>query len=243
MSVTAGEHRFREFDADLQNLTSLIAEMGGWAERQIVEAIDALMKRDRERAQRMVTSDATIDALQQMIEERVVSTIATRRPMAVDLRGLVGILRISNELERIGDLAKNIGKRAVTLNGQDMPRQALRGVDHMASLAIRQLHDVLDSLAHRDATTATAVRNRDEEIDVLYTSLFRELLISMREDPGLITFGIHMLFCAKNIERMGDHATNIAEAICYMIDGRSFAGERPKADSTATITGERLAAH
>src|SRR5262249_51472699 len=131
--------------------------------------------------------------------------------------------------------SKNISKRVVTLNGEDMPRKALRGVKHISSLVQRQLRDVLDSFARRDAEMAMAVWTRDEEIDAMYTSLFREVLTYMMEDPEMITFGIHLLFCAKNIERMGDHATNIAEAVYYMVEGHSFPDERPKADTTAGI--------
>jgi phosphate transport system protein len=240
MSIAMSEHTTKAFDIDLQNLTQLIAEMGGLAERLLTEAVDALMKNDLDRAQRVVASDATIDALQRRIEERAIATIATRQPMAVDLRDIVGILRIANELERIGDLAKNIAKRVMALNGENVPRKALRGVRHMATLAIHQLHDVLDSLADRDVGIATAVWNRDEEIDALYTSLFRELLTYMMEDPETVSFGIHMLFCAKNIERMGDHTTNIAEAVYYMVEGHSIPDERPKADTTSDI-GIRVA--
>lgn len=235
MSMEISEHTTKAFDFDLQTLTQMIAEMGGYAERQLAESIDALAQHDGERAQRVVAADARIDALQRDIEERAIATIATRQPMAVDLRDVVGILRIANELERIGDLAKNISKRVVTLNGKDMPRKALRGVKHIAGLAQSQLHDVLDSFARRDVTVALAVWNRDEEIDAMYTSLFRELLTYMMEDPEMITFGIHLLFCAKNIERMGDHATNIAETVYYMVEGHSFPEERRKADATAGI--------
>ena len=233
--MTIPEHRTRAFDADMRDLVHMIAEMGGHAEKQIAECIDALAKRDGECAQRVVAADAIVDALQHEIEERAVATTATRQPMAVNLREVIGILRIANDLERIGDLAKNIGKRVIVLNGEDMPRQAIRGVKHMAALTLRQLRDVLDSFAQRDSTKAIAVWTRDEEIDTMYTSLFRELLTYMNEDPATISFGIHLLFCAKNIERMGDHATNIAEAVHYMVEGHSLSNERPKADLTSEI--------
>ncbi len=233
--MTITEHRRKAFDADLRDLVHMIAEMGGHAEKQIAECIDALAKRDGECAQRVVAADAIVDALQHEIEERAVATTATRQPMAVNLREVIGILRIANDLERIGDLAKNIGKRVIVLNGEDMPRQAIRGVKHMAALTLRQLRDVLDSFAQRDSTKAIAVWTRDEEIDTMYTSLFRELLTYMNEDPATISFGIHLLFCAKNIERMGDHATNIAEAVHYMVEGHSLSNERPKADLTSEI--------
>jgi phosphate transport system protein len=235
MSIAVGEHTTKAFDADLQNLTRMIAEMGGYTEKQLIESIEALAKRDRERALRVVKADTTVDALQREIEERAVATIATRQPMAVDLRDIVGVLRIANDLERIGDLAKNISKRVMALNGGDMPRKAVRGVSHMGALALDQLRDVLDSFARRDSALALAVWSRDEEIDAMYTSLFRELLTYMMEDPGTIAFGIHLLMCAKNIERVGDHATNIAEAVYYMVEGHPFPDERPKADATSGI--------
>jgi phosphate transport system protein len=131
--------------------------------------------------------------------------------------------------------ARNISKRVATLNGKDMPRKALSGVKHIATLTHSQLHDVLDSFASRDIAMARDVWVRDEEIDAMYTSLFREVLTYMMEDPEMVTFGIHLLFCAKNIERMGDHATNIAEAVCYMVEGHTFSEERPKADMTPGI--------
>jgi phosphate transport system protein len=240
MSMQVSEHTTSAFDADLQKLVQLIAEMGGQVEKQFADSIDALLRHDRSRAEQVVARDGAIDALQQEIEERAVATIATRQPMAVDLRDIVGILRIAGELERVGDLAKNIGKRVVTLNGTEIPRKALSGVKHIANLAQKQLGDVLDSFANRDIPKALGVWTRDEEIDAMYTSMFRELLTYMMEDPGLMTFGIHLLFCAKNIERIGDHATNIAESICYMVEGHSFSENRPKADMTPGI-GSRFA--
>ena len=236
MAIAISDHTTRAFDVDLQELTRMIAEMGGYAERQFVEAVDALTQRDRAHGERVVLADALIDAQQRDVEQKAIATIATRQPMAVDLREIVGILRIANELERIGDLAKNIGKRVAALNGETMPRKALRGVTHITALALQQLRDALDSFAEKDGHKAIEVRNRDEEIDSMYTSLFRELLTYMMEDPGTVAFGIHLLFCAKNIERVGDHATNIAEAVYYMVEGHAFVDERPKADTTSGMT-------
>jgi phosphate transport system protein len=206
----------------------MIAEMGGLAERQIVEVIEALTRRDLERARRSVAADAAIDSLRCSIEERAIETIARRQPMAIDLRGVVGVLRISNDLERIGDLAKNIGKRVIALDGGDIARRSMRGVRHMASLALTQLRDALDSFARQDLAKAATVRARDEEVDRMYTSMFRELLTYMMEDPGTIASGIHLLFCSKNIERMGDHTTNIAESVQYIAAGYSLPNERAR---------------
>jgi len=236
MGMTITEHTTKAFDADLLDLTRMISEMGGYAERQLIEAVEALSKCDSAHGERVVLADARLDAQQRDIEQKAIETIATRQPMAVDLREIVGILRIANELERIGDLAKNIGKRVDALSGENMPRKALRGVKHMTDLALHLLRDALDSFAEKDSKKAIEVRNRDKEIDSMYTSLFRELLTYMMEDPGTVAFGIHLLFCAKNIERMGDHATNIAEAVYYMIEGHAFANERPKADTTSEMT-------
>src|SRR5712672_1406435 len=233
------EHTAKAFDVDLQELTRMVAEMGGLAERQIADAVDALARRDADRAQRTVAGDPAIDLLQHEIEEKAVLTIARRQPMAVDLREIVGALRVANDLERIGDLAKNIGKRVMALDGEFHPLKLIRGVEHMGSMVLAQLKEVLDSYARHDLKKALAVWNGDEEIDDICTSLFRELLTYMMEDPRHITFCIHLMFCAKNIERMGDHATNIAETVFYMIEGQTIADERPKGDTLAALVAEK----
>jgi phosphate transport system protein len=156
--------------------------------------------------------------------------------MAVDLREVVGALRLANDLERIGDLAKNIAKRVIVLDTDFLPHKVIRGVEHMTDLVLSQLKDVLDAYARHDLNKAMAVWRGDEEIDAVNNSLFRELLTYMMEDPRNITFCTHLLFCAKNIERMGDHATNIAETVYYIVEGRSLAEERPKGDSTSSAT-------
>ncbi|MCC6779629.1 MAG: phosphate signaling complex protein PhoU [Hyphomicrobiales bacterium] len=226
------EHTAKAFDVDLNEMSRLVAEMGGLAEKQIAEAIHALVQRDPDAAQRVVALDPRVDGLQREIEEKVVLTIARRQPMAVDLREIVGALRVSNDLERIGDLAKNIAKRLMALDDDFHPAKLLRGVEHMGSLVLGQLKEVLDAYGTRDLAKALAVWNGDEEVDAICTSLFRELLTYMMEEPRNITFCIHLMFCAKNIERMGDHATNIAETVYYMIEGRPITEERPKGDTT-----------
>ena len=225
------EHTAKAFDIDLQELTRMVAEMGGLAEKQISDSIAALARNDLDRARRVIESDLAVDNLQREIEEKAVLTIARRQPMAIDLREIVGALRVANDLERIGDLAKNIGKRAM-LTGDFHPQKLMRGVEHMGSLVLRQLKEVLDSYGSHDLQKALAVWKGDEEVDAICTSLFRELLTYMMEDPRNITFCIHLMFCAKNIERMGDHATNIAETVHYMIEGREIADQRPKGDTT-----------
>ena len=226
------EHTAKAFDADLQDITRKVAEMGGLAEKEIADAVDALVKRDAALAQRVMAADIATDALQREIEEKAILTIARRQPMAVDLRDIVAAMRVSNDLERVGDLAKNIAKRVVALNGDFPPQKLIRGVEHFAELVLAQLKQVLDSYAQRDTAKAIAVWKGDDKVDAMYTSLFRELLTYMMEDPRNITFYTHLLFCAKNIERMGDHATNIAETVCYMVEGRPLADERPKVDTT-----------
>jgi phosphate transport system protein len=230
------EHTTRAFDADLQDLARMVAEMGGIAEKQIGDSVDALVRRDIALAERVVTTDPKIDGLQREIEDKSVLTIARRQPMAVDLRDIVAALRISNDLERIGDLAKNIAKRVAAIDGEFYPQTVVRGVEHMADLVLTQIKEVLDSYARRDAAQAIEVWRGDEEIDAVNNSLFRELLTYMMEDPRNITFCIHLLFCAKNIERMGDHATNIAETVHYMVAGHTLPDDRPKGDTTSSTT-------
>jgi phosphate transport system protein len=227
------DHTIRSFDADLQELAGKVAEMGGLAEKQIADAVAALARRDSALAQGVLALDLTMDALQHQIEEKAVLTIARRQPMAVDLREIIGALRVSNDLERIGDLAKNIAKRVVVLNDETQQYKVIRGVENMAKLVLSQLKTVLDAYARRDVAKALEVWRGDEEVDAVNNSLFRELLTYMMEDPRNITFCTHLLFCTKNIERMGDHATNIAETVHYIVEGRALVDERPKGDNTS----------
>jgi phosphate transport system protein len=228
-------HTAMVFDSELQALSCRVAELGGLVERQIVEAIGALTNRDQERGRQVVARDGTIDIMQRTIEESAVETIARCQPVAVDLRQVVGIVRIANELERIGDLAKNIGKRVGAIKEEDVPRRTMGGVRHMATLMLEQLRDVLDSFASRNVTKAVEVWARDQHVDRLYNSLFRELLTHMIEEPAAVVFGVHLVFCTKNIERMGDHTTNIAEAVHYIVKGQALWEDRPKADLTPAV--------
>ena len=226
------DHTAKAFDTDLQDITRKVTETGGLAERQIADATRALVERDTDLAERVIGTDPMIDAMQHEVEEKAILTMARRQPMAVDLREIVGAMRVCNDLERIGDHAKHIGKRVVALDLDLHPQKLIRGVEHMASLVSTLLKQVLDAYASHDLATALAVWNGDEEVDALCTSLFRELLTYMMEDPRNITFCMHLMFCAKDIERIGDHATNIAETVYYMIEGRPIADQRPKGDST-----------
>ena len=227
------EHTTRAFDADLQELARKIAEMGRLDGEQIADAIDALVKRDTALAKRVIAADDRVDALQRQIEEKAATTIARRQPMAVDLREILGALRISNDLERIGDLAENVAKRMMLVTEEHRLNEVVLQLRHMVDVVGDQLARVLQSYERRDVALALDVWRKDQEIDALNTGLFRELLTFMMEDPRNITFCTHMLFCAKNIERMGDHATNIAETVYYIVQGSEIKEERPKADITS----------
>ena len=229
----AMEHTAKAFDEDLQELARLVAEMGGLVERQIVDSVDSLIRRDINLSARVVATDVELDKLQHMIEERGVLTIARRQPMAVDLREIVGALRVATDLERMGDLSKNIAKRVAALDSDFHPLKLIRGIEHMTDLVQSQVKSVLDAYAAHDLPSAMAVWKGDEEVDAICTSLFRELLTYMMEDPRNIGFCIHLMFCAKNIERIGDHATNIAETVFYMIEGQQILDKRPKGDMTS----------
>ncbi len=230
------DHTTKAFDSDLQEIMRRVAEMGGLVEKQISDAAQALLERDAELAEHVIATDPTIDAMQRDIEEKAILTIARRQPMAIDLREIVGAMRVCNDLERIGDHAKHIGKRVVALGGDLYPQTLIRGVDHMAELVLAQVKQVLDAYASRNLQGALAVWKGDEEVDALCTSLFRELLTYMLEDPRNITFCMHLMFCAKDIERMGDHATNIAETVYFIIEGRPITDQRPKGDTTSFPT-------
>ncbi|MCJ2031063.1 phosphate signaling complex protein PhoU [Methylobacterium sp. J-043] len=232
------DHIVSSYDTDLENLRRSIAEMGGVAEKMMTDATDALVRRDTTLAQAVIVADKRLDLLQREIEERSVLLIARRQPLAIDLRETISGIRVSGDLERIGDLAKNIAKRVVAISDQAQPQKIVLGVQHMSDLVQEQLKDVLDAYASRDVTAAHEVWERDSAIDALYNSLFRELLTYMMEDPRNISFCTHLLFCAKNVERIGDHTTNVAETIEYLVTGETPTAERPKNDASnyATIT-------
>jgi phosphate transport system protein len=230
---TRVDHTTKAFDTDLQDITRKVAEMGGLVERQLSDATRALVERDTDLAEHVIGADPTVDGMQHEIEEKAILTIARRQPMAVDLREIIGAMRVCNDLERIGDHAKHIGKRVVALDQDLHPQKLIRGVEHMATLVSAQLKQVLDAYASHDLAAALAVWNGDEEVDALCVSLFRELLTYMMEDPRNITFCMHLMFCAKDVERIGDHATNIAETVYYMIEGRPITDQRPKGDTTS----------
>jgi phosphate transport system protein len=228
-------HTIKAFDADLESLERYISEMGGIAEKMLADAMDALAGMNTDLAQRVIATDPRLDMMQREIEDYCVRTIARRQPMAVDLREIVGVIRISADLERIGDLAKNIAKRAAKIAGEARLPRAIVGLKSMRDAAAMQLNDVLDAYAQRDPERAKAVWERDVELDALEDSVFRDLLTFMMEDPRNITFCTHLLFVSKNLERVGDHTTNIAETVVYIVTGDPLPIDRPRNGDLPTL--------
>ena len=228
-------HIYSVFDDELKHLARRIAEMGGMVEQMVSDSIQALVTSDAALAQRVISEDTIVDATEREIGDQAILMIAKRQPVASDLREIIGSIRIAADLERVGDLGKSNAKRVIAVQSAGIPRPLARGIEHLSELALNQLKDVLDVYSTRAPEKAEQIRARDEEIDAMYTSLFRELLTYMMEDPRNITPCTHLLFCAKNIERIGDHATNIAETIYYMSTGEQPVGERPKDDNTASV--------
>ena len=226
------EHIVKSFDEELEAINGSVVRMGGMAEAQLANAVDALSRRDSERAAKVIASDARIDEIEQSLNDAAVVILARRQPMANDLRAIVAALKIASDVERIGDYAKNIAKRVQTLC-QIPPVAPAHGIPRMASLVQVIIKETLDAYVAQDAEQARRAWLRDAEVDEMYTSLFRELLTYMMEDPRAITSCTHLLFIAKNIERIGDHTTNIAELIHYQVTGDRMEGGRPKGDETS----------
>lgn len=227
------EHTVKAFAEELEQLSAAISQMGGLAEKELSDAIASLARRDTALAEATIGTDARIDEMERQIETQVVRLLALRQPMGVDLRDTISALKISGELERIGDLAKNLAKRALIIN-REQPTRLTKGLERIGRLALSQLKAVLDAYVARDANAAIDVWRRDEEVDELYNSLFREFLTYMMEDPRTISLCTHLLFIAKNMERIGDHATNVAENVHYIVHGSYISRERPKGDTTST---------
>ena len=222
------EHTVKAFDLELDGLGQKIAEMGGIAEKMMSDAMDALGDFNSELARSVITTDMRLDTLQREIEEGATLTIARRQPMAVDLRQIIGAIRVAGDLERVGDLAKNIAKRTLRASGEMRLPRAVIGLKHMNDVAALQLKNVLDAYAQRDVEKAREVWAKDVELDALEDSIFRDLLTSMMEDPRNIGFCTSLLFVSKNIERIGDHATNVAETVFYLVTGSTLPADRPK---------------
>jgi phosphate transport system protein len=224
------EHTVRAYDEELDALTAELSRMGGLAEVEVGDSIRAIARRDLNLAQAVIGRDARLDEIELDIEQRAIRLIALRQPVADDLRRTVAALKISMNLERCGDLAKNIAKRALVIAESEPITPLTRSIERMGELVAARLKDVLDAFAARDVDRAKAVWLRDNEIDEHYDSIFRELLTYMMGDPRTIASCAHLLFVAKNLERIGDHATNIAEIIHYEITGEQLPDGRPKLD-------------
>ena len=223
--ATLNEHIVSSYEDELTTLARLISEMGGMVEDEIIRAADALVKLDHAEAQSIRAADKRVDEMQQRINDMAVSIIARRQPMAADLRMVVTSIQVANDLERTGDMAKQLAKRALQIETLGLAPKFYTGVKHMTELVASQLKAALDAYAARDSRAAVEVCSRDDEVDALHTSLFRELLTYMMEDPRNITQCTHLLFCTKSLERVGDHATNIAEAAYYLETGRHLGAD------------------
>jgi phosphate transport system protein len=222
------EHTVKAFGEELNTLAADVARLGGLAEAQVADSIDAVARRDSALAQQVISRDAKLDALQAEIERKAIRLIALRQPVALDLRHTVAALKISMQLERCGDLAKNIAKRCLILAEAEPLTPLTRSIERMGNLVTGRLKEVLDAYTAGDVERAVSVWSQDAEVDEHYNSLFRELLTYMMGDPRTINSCAHLLFMAKNLERIGDHATNIAEIINFEITGDEMTTERPK---------------
>ena len=222
------EHTLKFYGEELGQLKAEVVRMGGLVEAQVADCIDAVAQRDVDLAGSLIGRDAKLDELQREIERRSIRIIALRQPMAQDLRRAVAALKMSLELERTGDMAKSIAKRALIISGAEPVTTLTRSIERMGKLVLGRLHETLDAYAGEDLDAAMAVWNRDEEVDENYNALFRELLTYMMSDPRTIQSCAHLLFIAKNLERIGDHATNLAEIIHYELTGAEVLDERPR---------------
>lgn len=228
-----GEHTVTSFDDDLGHIDRLIRDMGDLAGAMVAASTRSLLENDTAMAQRVISDDALMDARQRELDDRAITLIAKRQPMAQDLRRVVGAIRMAADLERIGDLAKNIAKRVSAVGEGAAPRSLSHSIDAMAQMVMAQVSAVIAGYEGRDARGLVKLRDDDRQIDVQYTAVFRELLTYMMEDPRNITACTHLLFCAKNLERIGDHVTNIAENAYYVVTGQQLPLNRPKTDETS----------
>jgi phosphate transport system protein len=220
-------HIVKAFSEELERLAADVAAMGGLAESLVSDALEAAATRDGDLAAQVVARDIQVDDMQRDIEKKIIRLLALRQPIAQDLRVCIAALKIVADLERVGDLAKSIARRVPTLNESE-PTPFAASVDRMGRLVLGHLHQVLDAYATGQTSQAVGVWERDDDVDEHYNALFRELIGAMTEDPAMIGPGAHLLFIAKNLERIGDHATNIAEVVHYLVTGREIASERPR---------------
>ena len=235
--MPTGDHIVHSYDEDLRHLTNLVLQMGGLVESQVAAAIQAMTDRESDAARKIIADDTLIDDLETDVERQVIKLLALRQPMAIDLRGILGALRVAAELERMGDLAKNIAKRSIAL-AQTREIESVWAIPSMATLVKSMIKEVLDAYVENDLEKAEHVWKTDQDVDETYNGLFRQLLTYMMEDPRNITACTHLLFVAKNLERIADHATNVAEIITFRQTGKRLPGARPKADNTAMFAGQ-----
>jgi len=237
-----GEHTVSSFDEELDRIDRLLREMADLAGTMVGTAIRALLTSDAAAAREVIARDTVMDSRQRVIDDRAITLIARRQPMAQDLRAVLGAIRMAADFERIGDLAKNVAKRAGAIGRSGLPAGLSHGIDDMAGLVLRQIEGVTEAYIGRDAPALQHLRRDDEKVDGRYTSVFRELLTYMMEDPRNITACTHLLFCAKNLERIGDHVTNIAENAYFVLTGTQLPSARPKQDETAAFSPDMLQA-
>jgi phosphate transport system protein len=228
----ASEHLVKSYDQELKRLRNMMTQMGGIVETQVALAADAIVRRDAASATRAVEEDPKVDALEREVEAFVIRLLALRQPVANDLRQIVAALKITGDFERIGDYAANVAKRSIVLSEFSLP-YSLAGFAHMARMVQEQLKSIIDALGENDAEKAVEVWRSDQVVDDIYNAIFRELITYMMEDARNITPCAHLLFIAKNLERIGDHATNIAENLYYAVTGETLPDSRPKGDTSA----------
>lgn len=219
----------------LSGLEVDLAHMAAFVESQLADAVAALERRDVDIAERVIRSDGRVDAAHHAIDAKVMSLLERGPHEAAAIREMVAVMKVAADLERVGDMSRNIAKRSLVVS-RDRPAKAAAGVARMGKASLRQMSDMLNAFSARNLSAARAVWGGDDDLDELYNSVFREILVSMMEDPAEVNSGLHLVFIAKNFERIGDHATNIAEALHFLMTGSALAAERPKGDETALTT-------
>ena len=228
------DHIVKDFNEELSQLDNLLAEMGGLCEVQLSKAMEAMVKRDVDLASAVIEGDRRIDELEKEVDSLAINLIALRQPMAADLRMIIASLKVANNLERVGDYAKNIGKRTIALSKAPVIPNTPNSIQRMSAMVEGMIKNALDALINRDSQRAKDVRISDQEVDQMHSSLFKELLTFMAEDPESISTCTHLLFIAKNLERVGDHMTSVAEQIVFIVEGEILDDERPKKDKTSS---------
>lgn len=228
------DHIVKDFNEELSQLDNLLAEMGGLCEAQLSKAMEAMVKRDVDLASAVIEGDRRIDDLEKQVDSLAINLIALRQPMAADLRMIIASLKVANNLERVGDYAKNIGKRTIALSKSPVISNTANSIQRMSTMVEGMIKNALDALINRDSQRAKDVRISDQEVDQMHSSLFKELLTFMAEDPESISTCTHLLFVAKNLERVGDHVTSLAEQIVFIVEGEILDDERPKKDKTSS---------